>query len=89
MYQIKQGFARKSANLPDICIVVAYNADKTVNLFNRDGNSLLPISKFNPDKWNRIELPEVEKALAEKLQAKEVHILETNSQRNTAGAITL
>lgn len=88
MYSFKKDTQKQGSGLPDICVVVAYNG-KSYRLFNRDGNQLLPINKINADKWSRVSLPEIEKSLAEKLSADEIHILETKAERSTAGAITL
>ena len=88
MYQVKQGFAPQNAGLPDICIVVAYMADKTYRLYNREGNQLMPINKFNPEKWE-VTKTGLESSLAEKLGAKDVEVLKTNSVRNTNGAVGL
>lgn len=90
MYQIKKGYTPAGTGMPELCRVIAYMPDgKTVNMYERKGGQLLPIGKLNQEKWQRIELPEIEKALCDKLSAKEVHILETIAVRNTTGAITL
>lgn len=90
MYQPKQGFAQaaQADALPEICIVVAYHADKTFKLFNREGNQLLPISKCNWEKWEAVTTG-LEGALATKLECKEVVVLRTNAKRNTNGAVGL
>ena len=90
MYQPKQGFAQaaQATALPEICMVVAYNKDKTFRLFNREGNTLVPCNRCNWDKWELVDTG-MEKALAEKLECAEVHVLKTNSQRNRTGAVGL
>lgn len=94
MYQIKKGFtsASKLAALPEICVVVAYYADKTFRLYNRKGTNLIPIEHFDAEKWQLASVEEVlASALSSALKCQEVEVLTLNpatTSRQVAGAVS-